>query len=179
MDTHLAALESLPPPRTMPELLERITLARAALERLVGSLNEQELAAPGTGGDWPVKDHLAHIATWEQMLAAHLREGADHEVVGMDEATYERLDMDSLNAAIYAMHRNRDVTDVLAQFRDAHAAVLELLDTVDAGVLQKPYSAADPEQRTVMQEIVGNTYHHYLQHLRWIEEQRQEPPESA
>jgi hypothetical protein len=89
----------------------------------------------------------------------------------MDEATYEKQDLDSLNAAIYEMHRNREPNDVRTMFRDAHAAVLERLADVDEATLQQPYSRTDPELRTVMQELTANTYGHYLQHLRWIEEQ--------
>jgi hypothetical protein len=55
--------------------------------------------------------------------------------------------------------------------RDAHAAVLERLADVDETTLQQAYSRTDPEQRTVMQELTSNTYDHYIQHLRWMEEQ--------
>lgn len=171
MDTRLEALESMPLPRTKTELMERIVPARAALDRIVGSLSEAQLAAPGPGGGWAVKDHLTHIATWEQMSAALLCGGSDYEVVGMDEATFEKQDIDSLNAAIYEMHRNREPNDVRTLFRDAHAAVLERLADADEATLQQQYWRTEPEQRSVMQELTGNTYGHYLQHLRWIEEQ--------
>src|SRR3954449_3427223 len=118
MDMQLDALESMPLPQTKTELMERIVPARAALDRFVGSLSEAQLAAPSPDGGWAVKDHLTHIATWEQMSAAHLRGGSDHEVIGMDEATYEKQDLDSLNAAIYEMHRNREPNDVRTMFRD-------------------------------------------------------------
>ncbi|MGH9202774.1 MAG: ClbS/DfsB family four-helix bundle protein [Vicinamibacterales bacterium] len=137
MDAQLEAIESMPLPQTKAELMERISPARAALDRCVGSLSEAQLATAGPGGGW-VKDHLTHIATWEEMLAAHLRCGSDHEVVGMDEATYERQDLDSLNAAVYEMHRHREVRDVLARFGDAHAAVLEQLDEGE----RKPFEPA-------------------------------------
>jgi hypothetical protein len=171
MDTQLDALESMPVPQTKTELMERIVTARAALDRLVGSLSDAQLAARGPNGGWAVKDHLTHIATWEQMSAAHLRGGSDHEVVGMDEATYEKQELDSLNAAIYEMHSNREPNDVRTMSRDAHAAVLERLADVDETTLQQAYSRTDPEQRTVMQELTSNTYDHYIQHLRWMEEQ--------
>ena len=171
MDPHLEAIAAMPLTRTKAELMKRILTARAALDRCVASLSTAQLATPGPGGGWAAKDHLSHLATWEEILAAHLRGGSEHAAVGMDEATYARHDMDSLNAAIYELHSQRDAHDVLARFAAAHTAMLDQLNGIDEAALQQPYLATDPEQRTVMQELADNTYQHYIQHLRWIEAQ--------
>ena len=131
MDADIAALESLPLPRTKSELLARIRPARAALDGRVRSVSERQLAAPGADEGWALKDHLAHIATWEDMIAAHLRDGSDHEIVGMEADAYAAQSLDALNDAIYALHKARPVEEVIAHYARAHEHVLSVLNALD------------------------------------------------
>src|ERR1700730_9693834 len=46
-------------------LLDRIRRSWDTLQSAVDSLDERRISAPGPEG-WSIKDHLAHIAHWEQ-----------------------------------------------------------------------------------------------------------------
>ena len=162
-------LERLPGPRTKAELLERIPPARAALEETIAGLSESELDAPGPDG-WSVKDHLSHIATWERMMVAHLRDGSAHAVLQMDEATYLAKGLEELNEAIYQQHRDRPPARVLEDFRQAHREAVALLDGLDEAAFWRPYWHDDPSGRPVMDKVAGDTYRHYLEHRTWIQE---------
>ena len=177
MDSNIEALESLPLPRTKSELLARIRPARAALDGTIRALSERQLAAPGADAGWALKDHLAHLATWEDMIAAHLRDGSDHEIVGMDADTYAAQSLDALNDAIYALHKARPVEEVIAHYARAHEHVLSVLNALDDAAFQQPYWHDDSSGRTVMEKVTGDTYRHYIEHLRWIEERVSEPGE--
>src|SRR3712207_4406365 len=100
MEQNLAALAHLPMPETKGDLLVRIPPARAALEALIGQLDAVQLTTAGPEG-WAVKDHLVHISTWERMIVAHLRDGSDHCVVGLDAAQYLAMTLEDLNDHIY------------------------------------------------------------------------------
>ena len=164
-----AILEGLPAPRTKAELIERIPPAWAALEAVIAGLNESELATPVPEG-WSVKDHLAHVATWERMVVAHLRDGSAHAVVRMDEATYLAKTLDELNEAIYQRNRDRPPAAVLEDFRQAHREIVALLERMDEAGFWKPYWRDDPSGRPVMDKVAGDTYRHYLEPLAWINE---------
>src|SRR5437763_16940216 len=93
-------------PRDKAELLDRIGRSRPALETTIDSLSEAQLAAPGPGGGWSAKDHLAHLAAWERKALAELEGRPPHEVFGVDGASYEASDVDQLNEIVY--RRNKE-----------------------------------------------------------------------
>ena len=154
-------------PRNKAELLARIPPARAALDALVESVPPESRVAPGHER-WSLKDHLAHIATWERMVVAHLHDGSDAAVAGMDEAAYAAASLQELNARIYVTNRAKPAAQVLDESRAAHESVLAMLHGLTDGTLAQPYWADDPEGRTVIEKIAGDTYRHYLEHRRWI-----------
>jgi len=168
MSTDLEALEAMPAPGTKAELLARLPPARTALEHAIATLSEEQLAAPGPEG-WSVTDHLAHVTVWEQMIVAHLRDGSDHAVVGLDEAAYTAINLEALNDRIYQQNKDRTPADVLAAVRQARAQTLALLDELDDTALQAPYWQDEPDGRSVMEKITGDTYKHDLEHRRWIQ----------
>lgn len=161
------ALEALPMPRTKAELLARITPARAALDALVTATPEATLTAPEHEG-WSVKDHIAHIATWERMIVAHLRDGSDAAAAGMDEVAYAAASLEEINARIHDTNRTKPASQVMDEARAAHGATVAMIDGLADGALTLPYWADDPDGRAVMEKIAGDTYRHYLEHRRWI-----------
>src|SRR5438094_2236079 len=119
---------SAAPPRDKAELLDRIGRSRASLEGTIDSLSEAQLAAPGPGGGWSAKDHLAHLAAWERKALAELEGRPPHEVFGVDGASYEASDVDRLNEMIYRRNKERPAGEVLADFRESHRRLLAALE---------------------------------------------------
>lgn len=156
------------------ELLRRIRESRAALERTVDRLSEAQLTTPGSDG-WSVKDHLAHVAAWEESLLA-LLEGRDRNVaIGIDPTTSASSDsdVDAINAIVQRRSRERSLADVLATFHDSHARILTALDRLSDADLLRPYSHYQPnvqphDPRPVIGWIDGNTWDHYDEHSTWI-----------
>jgi uncharacterized damage-inducible protein DinB len=127
------------------------------------------LAAPD---GWTVKDHLAHVATWEHSLIG-LIEGRDRlPAMGVHEPLGE--DTDAINAAIQKLHAGETPEQALKYFRDSHASLMAVLEKLSEADLQKPYShfqPADPdERRPVVNWVAGNTYEHYAEHIGWIDQ---------
>src|SRR5207245_25524 len=81
-----------------------------------------------SGADgWAVKDHLVHIAAWEHSLLA-LLEGADRRTaMGVGR---EAEDTDSINAAVWSLHRSKTPEQALAYFRETHSLLMKLLATM-------------------------------------------------
>jgi hypothetical protein len=164
----LAALEEAPLPETKAALFERIAVARRALDGTAAALTEDELADIRDGAGWSTADHLSHIAAWERMIVAHLTDGSDHEIVGVDPARYAAMSLDEINNALYHRLRGLSLDDALAEYRAAHLALVSFLRSLDDAAFALPFWDDDPSRRTVMDKVTGDTYRHYLEHRRWI-----------
>ncbi|MGE0540011.1 MAG: ClbS/DfsB family four-helix bundle protein [Dehalococcoidia bacterium] len=162
-----AVMEALPLPTSKSELLERIPPARQVLESLIDGLSEAQMVRTD-GSGWSIKDHLAHLATWERMIVAHLRAGNDHEVVGLDDVSYAAAGLDELNAMIEEQHKDQPLAEVLDDFHRSHAAIVAEISRLSDDDLSRPYWHNDPSQRTVLAKVSGDTYRHYLEHRHWI-----------
>jgi len=132
-------------------------------------MSDEDLARTPLDGGWAVKDHLTHITAWERMLAAHLRDGSYHDVVGMTPEQYATAELEHLNERIYQQHCDDDVTDVLGSFRRSPEALVAAIEPLSDADLAKPYWLDDPS-RSVMRKISGDTYLHYAEHRAWIDE---------
>ncbi len=150
------------------ELLTNIHRDRAALDALVASIGESQLTASAAVGVWTVKDHLSHISTWERMIVAHLCDGGDAAIAGMDPASYATASLDLLNDRLYQISRNRPVADVLREFAEAHDAIVTFIAAMPEQQLATPYWNDDPSMRTVLAKFSGDTFLHYQEHAQWI-----------
>jgi hypothetical protein len=167
-DAQLHALEQAPMPSSKAELLSRIAPARAALDDVIAALTEDELADLRDGAGWSTADHLSHIAIWERMIVAHLTNGSDADVAGVDPARYATMGLEELNNILYHRLRGLALPEALAEYGAAHEAIVAFLRALDDAAFTHPYWDDDPSARTVMEKITGDTYRHYLEHRRWI-----------
>jgi hypothetical protein len=163
-------------PRTTEELLARIADGWAALNQRITSLSAAQLTTPGPGGGWSVKDHLAHLATWEGMLIALLEGRPIHTAFGMSRAEYDALEStDALNAIIAEQNRNAPLEEVMRTVEETHAWLVTKISALADEDLLKPITLFQPDdpdgpdERPVLVKIIGDTYEHYAEHLPWIE----------
>jgi uncharacterized damage-inducible protein DinB len=153
-------------------LLRHIAESRARLDDIVSPLSEPELTEPGDEG-WSVKDHLAHLAAWEESLLA-LLEGRDRDAaLGLPPATLEagNRDVDWVNARIFEQNQEKPLDQVLEEYRASHARVLAAIGRLSDADLLRPYSSFQPgseDERPVINWINGDTWEHDDEHLGWI-----------
>ncbi len=156
------------------DVLRQIGESRGRLEQEVERLDEAGLTAIGPD-DWSVKDHLAHVATWEEFLIAVL-EGRDRDAaLGIDRSSTasDTFDVDRVNLSILKRHRDRPLADVLETFQETHARVLGALEKLTDADLLRPYSYFQPSAETtevspIIHWIRNNTWEHYDEHAAWI-----------
>lgn len=168
-----------PLPKNKTEVAAHLERARSALEQTIGALSEAQLVAPGPYEGWSVKDHLAHLATWEAGLAALLRKQDRYAAMGVDDIDKETAlssDADALNAIIYARTKDGSPAEVRGALRDAQEQLREALATLSDDDLWQTYSHYQPHEpgedsgAPILRWIAGNGYDHYAEHQRWIEE---------
>jgi hypothetical protein len=164
---NMKALEELPVPTAKAELLERIAIARPALEDLIARLDDAALNRVDHAG-WRVRDHLSHISAWERMLVAHVTDGTDHKIVRLSPAEYADADLQQINDRLHDLHKQDALDDVRAEFAASHAAIMGLIESLDDAALARPYWDDDPAKRPTIDKLTGDTYRHYLEHRTWI-----------
>ena len=151
-------------PKTTAEVLARVDQAWTALESTVARLKPAQLTDVRDPAGWAVKDHLMHVAAWEDAFLARLAGRPTHEALGVDEATLSQ-DEDTENAAIFARHRHRPLADVLdaarASHRAARARLAALGDRAVAGTVggrrpaRRRRETASPAAAWIAREHVG------------------------
>ena len=99
-------------PKTTADVLSRLDQAWASPRGHLGGLSPTQLTDVRDPAGWAVKDHVMHVAAWEDAFVARLEGRPTHEALGLDEATLA-MDEDAENAAIFARHRDRPLADVL------------------------------------------------------------------
>jgi DinB family protein len=155
-------------PETAATTLARFDDAWAALEATVTSLDERDLTEIRDPAGWSAKDHLMHVALWEQALLAKLDGRLRHEALGIDEATDRSGDDDTINAAIFARTRHRPLPEVLDAVRTTHAAArARLRGLVDAAGGGAAEPTVPDAASTLLVDVPGYT-EHYAQHHTWI-----------
>ena len=153
-------------PRTVTELLERITRERGALEQAVAGISDDALVA--TSGGWSAKDHLAHVAAWERRLVGEVQGDRAAAHFGLDEATFGTANTDNLNAMLHARHRDDPPATVRAEFRASGEALRAAFAELSDADLMQPVRPDDPNVETLVDLISWDTYKHYPEHVAAI-----------
>jgi DinB superfamily len=143
--------------------LARFDHAWMALEATMKSLSDRELTEIRDPVGWSAKDHLMHVAIWEQALLARLDGGPRHEALGIDAAIDRAGDDDTINAAIFANTRQRPLRDVLDAVRGIHA-------TTRARLVALADGTGDGQAAEGFLADVPSYADHYDQHHGWIRE---------
>ena len=149
-------------PETAAAALVRFDHAFAALDKTVKTLSERELTEIRDPAGWSAKDHLMHVAVWEQALLAKLDGRARHKALGLDASTEGSEDWDALNAQIFAGTRQRSLGDVLEALASTHATTRAHIAALSEG---RNAAGAD-----AFLTDVPSYAEHYDQHHTWIKD---------
>ena len=153
-------------PDTATATLARFDHAWEALDKTVKGLSPRELTDVRDPAGWSAKDHLMHVALWEQALLARVDGRPRYETLGLDASTEGSDDWDTLNAQIFARTRGRAAADVLQALETTHDTTrARLVAMIDGG----PASESSPRSQALLSGL-PDYIDHYDQHRGWIEE---------
>ena len=157
---------------TKDELLKNIHDGFHKFMTYLDTLSEADFITRTDAAGWTVKDHLMHLAVWEDGVWALLNHQSRHEHMGLESATWERGDFDEMNAVIQQQHRDKPLGEVLQTFRDAHRRMVTKIEMLAEDDLQRPYDHYQPgagRNAPVIDWISSDSYEHYEEHRPWIE----------
>src|SRR5256714_14442416 len=105
------------------ELLRHFRRTREGLMSAIDGLSDEQMSEPSLDG-WSVKDHLAHIALWDDLRAAEVeRISAGYEtalrMTGKQDAAYNEMS--------YDLRRNLSLDQVRWEFETSRQRLLNAL----------------------------------------------------
>ena len=142
--------------------LTRFDQAFTELEETLKTLSPHDLTEIRDPAGWSAKDHVMHVAIWEQALLAGLDGRPRHQVLGIDASTEGSEDWDAMNAMIFANTRHRTLDDVMKALHSSYAQTRARLTAVVAGT-----GGATGDK---LVESLPGYIDHYDQHRGWIVE---------
>ena len=158
------------------ELLGRIDGAWTEFNHMLAGLSEAQRTEAHDGQGWRVKDHLTHIAVWEDSLLA-LLEGRDRiKALGLGDDNLSGLTYDQENAIIQQNHAHLSHDQAVELMHQSHERLRAAIAALSDEDLRRPYSHYQPGARhesahlAVINWIAGNTYEHYAEHDDWMAE---------
>jgi uncharacterized damage-inducible protein DinB len=141
------------------ELVGHYTKSRSALLAAIAGLTDEQMSDPSIDG-WAVKDHLAHIALWDDIRAAEV----ERISAGFDSAWKMTEEQDDAhNATGYELRRGMSVAQARWELETSRR---KLLDAIDAA----PPEALDPSRYG----SAGLRGDHEQQHSGWLQRWRDE-----
>jgi len=159
---------------TKADLIEGINDAWSNLERTIASSGEEVLTTPG-GDRWSVKDHLAHIESWERYLLALLERRSPSTAIGIDLDTYRSTEDDALNELLIEPAKMQPLSQVLADLRRTHEQLLAVIAALPEGDLERLAADYQPEELaddtdSIAVWIAHICDEHLRDHVGWIQQ---------
>jgi hypothetical protein len=156
---------------TTSELVSRMQNGWDDFQAYLKTLTPEQMTGPRDAAGWTVKDHVIHLATWEDGVYALLEKQPRHEQMGLDQALWDSHEIDAINADIQQRNKDKSLDDVLKTFESVHQRLVEKIQSLSNKDLLRPYryyQADSTVEKPVFGWIVGNTYEHYAEHKPWI-----------
>lgn len=151
---------------TKADLIEGVNRAWSTLEEVIAGSSEEALTTPGVDR-WSVKDHLAHIESWERYLLAILERRSPSEAIRIDLATLGSTEDDALNELLIEPTKEQPLSQVLADLRRTHERLLAAIAAVPEGDLERLAADYQPEELADDTDSIAVWIHHICdEHLR-------------
>jgi hypothetical protein len=142
------------------ELINEMHTGREELESTLARFTETEMLKPILPGNWSIKDLLAHFNWWANHAADLYGILARGETPPDD-----GLEIDQLNARVYAENQPRALDDVRRGEREAYQRLLDLANQAPESDLFEPNRVAWTEGRPFVVWITSNSAGHYAEHI--------------
>lgn len=155
---------------TRENLLRQLESSWNELQTYLASLTEEQLTRPTDAVGWTVKDHILHIAMWEQAGIALLEGGSKRKAMDIAPETWAQGD-DPINAVVQERYRDMPLDEAMQFLQQIHERMLKKLDTMTEEELLLPYRHYQPnstDERPIIRWVIGDTIEHYREHTPWM-----------
>ncbi|HET9914364.1 MAG TPA: ClbS/DfsB family four-helix bundle protein [Anaerolineales bacterium] len=151
----------MPRPGTKKQLLEAIEVEHQALEGLLDRLSSAQMVLPGVVGEWSVKDVLAHLLEWQQMVLSWHAAGVKGKIPVTPAEGFNWAQLPELNQRIYEKHCKRPLADIQKEFKSSHKKMLNIIQALSEEELFTRGHYAWTKNNTLGTYFVSCTSSHY------------------
>ncbi len=152
-------------------LLQRLEQGWDELQTYLAALTPEQLTGPTDAAGWTVKDHITHLAAWEDGLGKLLQKQPFRVAMDLDLAIWGHGE-DVENELIRQRYRGWSMAEVMQHFQRAHERLLAQINAMtddDLRLAYKDYDAETTQNVPIVEKIIGNSFGHYAEHIPWIE----------
>ncbi len=157
-------------PDTKQEILDLISNEWDALQAALQEISSENMIQSGVVGVWSVKDILAHITTWEGLMIQWLEESLRGETPDRPAPGSTWDVWEAINEQIYHENRNKPLAEVLQAHSETHQLAVSTIESMKEKDLFDPDRFAWREGDPIWHLVAGNTWWHYKEHRKSIEE---------
>jgi tetratricopeptide (TPR) repeat protein len=133
-----------------------------AQQTAVLMLDSNQRQATGTFENWSLKDTLAHIVAWNDVMNMRL------DMLARGEMPVNFENVDQINAEFYQMRVKLSWSAVLESSRKAYNGLVERLRSFSEADLTDPYRYAWLEGKPLWRRVLTSAYVHPLVHLAFF-----------
>jgi uncharacterized protein (TIGR03083 family) len=158
---------------TKDELLAAIDAGWNQFQGFLATLTYEQVTIPTDPADWTAKDHVAHLAAWEDTLNALLDKRLRRESLGVSAEDWDNQDWDRVNEVVRQRYKDISLGDLREWFFGLHEKLIARLKAMSDEDLRRPYKDFQPDadwERPVIHWFQIDTYQHYAEHTPWIAE---------
>lgn len=155
------------------KLIQEIDSAWTELQTFLAGLSESQMTDLQDEQGWNVRDHITHLAVWEQSILFLFQGKPRHLALGIPLERLSHQYFDEINAAIRERRQSYSIGAALQEFSEIHSGLLEqvrLLSDAELGLLVVQFFSYPQagDERRVFEIVRQNTADHFLEHLGWI-----------
>ena len=154
-------------PETVDELLRTIDEAWNGLNGAIAQFSDEQMTTPTDAAGWTVKDHLAHLAAWENSVLVILRDRRpQYDGLGVDKVSWDADDIDATNEVVRQANADAPLDEVRTRSESVHAQFVETISEMTDEELKLPVDHWVPGggDFPVVHKIAGNSAEHYPEH---------------
>jgi len=122
---------------------------------------------------WSVKDHVTHLAVWEDSVVILFRGGRRHEALGIQEPFYTAGNLNEINEVIKVHLEGTTLQEAIRNLEGAHRQIVGHLGTLhdaDLNANAREFFPQTPrnDDRPLASLIWDSTGRHFTEHLERI-----------
>lgn len=151
----------MPRPTSKKQLLSAMQAEHDALEKTLAELTEEQISTVNRTTKWAIKDVLAHLTEWEQMVMGWYAAGRKGKTPAVPSEKYNWAQLPALNEEIFTRHHNRRVKDVFRDFRASYSKIQKMVDGITEAELFTRGRYAWTNNNALAAYIIGCTSSHY------------------
>ncbi|MBA2468776.1 MAG: ClbS/DfsB family four-helix bundle protein [Chloroflexia bacterium] len=151
-------------PHNQAQLLEAIAVSWNPCVTLIDALADDQWVGPTDGQGWTVKDHVAHVTAWENVVIEVFRNGSPpYATLRMPEADWRATGIEGADALIHAQKVGQSLRRVKVNRDVTHARVVTILSELPEDDLRRPFSefGVVGADRTVLVEMMDYLVNRY------------------